>query len=389
MPLQNPADTDGYTCETLLEHSAFESIRDEWDILHRAASEPLPTLTSAWLSAWWQAFGEESQLSIRLVRKNGTLVLGAPLCISRDWYRGRRVRKLHLLSNVWVDRSGLLATGNWQSHLAIFVKLLMRQLGSEYDLLEFGPLASDSILLSAFRKELTKYRALVEFVPSLRSPYMMLAGDWDNVLAQLSSSFRQTVKRKLRKIDNLDGVRFEVRHDPEVFAEIGQISLETWQHDEGTSMVSQLKIREFYSTIIERASQDQSLRVGLMWIKDQPVAFEFNLISQRTLYNFKLGFRKSHADLSPGLLLKVFVLKELLSELKGLGGCGEYDLMGTDEAYKLNWSKNVRDHVRIIVFSRRTDLILQYWLHQILKPQLQTRTPWLFELIKKLLKPNS
>jgi CelD/BcsL family acetyltransferase involved in cellulose biosynthesis len=380
--------SDDFTLETLSDVSEFEAVRDEWDALQQSTTDPLPELTSTWLLSWWKAFGEESALSVRLVRKNGSLVLGLPLCISKDNHRGARVRRLHLMANSWVDRSGFLGTSEWATHLSFVTPLLLQQLGRDFDLIDLGPIARDAAFFATFRQEISRHAVLAAWEPSLRSPYMRLHGDWQQVLDSLSPQFRQTVRRKLRKAGKLSGLRFEIRRDAEVMREIEVISLETWQHDQGTSMVSQPNIRELYETVINATARDGSLRVGLMWIDDEPIAFEFNVLSRDTLHNFKLGFRPRYADLSPGLLLKTFVLQAFADELKAGSDLGEYDFKGISEAYKLNWTDEVRDHVRLLVFSKRPDLAALYSLHYRLKPALRQRAPWVFDFKNRLGKLN-
>ncbi len=127
---------------------------------------------------------------------------------------------------------------------------------------------------------------------------------------------------------------------------------------------------------VASAMQNGTLRIGLLDLEGVPIAFDFNLVCRETMHNFKLGFRKEHANISPGILLKSFVLQSLFNSKEKLK---EYDFMGISESYKLNWSKQVRQHCRVTVYRGGIDLMLYYYLRYRLKPVIEKIFPWLPE----------
>ncbi|MFZ1154050.1 MAG: hypothetical protein WAN93_04010, partial [Solirubrobacteraceae bacterium] len=57
--------------------SRFEQLVEPWERL--AASEPTPFCSHAWFTAWWNAFGEGSQLCALLLWEGAELAAAYPL----------------------------------------------------------------------------------------------------------------------------------------------------------------------------------------------------------------------------------------------------------------------------------------------------------------------
>jgi CelD/BcsL family acetyltransferase involved in cellulose biosynthesis len=203
------------------------------------------------------------------------------------------------------------------------------------------------------------------------------------MLQALSSSFRQTVKRKIRKAEKTASMEMRIVTDASCIDDIMTISLESWQHDNGTSMASTPQIRDFYTQVIQGAATDGSLQVGLMYIDGEPAAFDFNLICRSVMHNFKLGFRRQYAQLSPGIVLKSYILQNIYANQSECP-IAELDFMGASEPYKLSWAASVRSHSRLLIFADRIDMRCAHWLTFQLKPFVHKSMPWLISLSRQV-----
>ena len=191
------------------------------------------------------------------------------------------------------------------------------------------------------------------------------------------------MRRKIRKIEGLKNVTMKVVTDTSCIDAIVAVSLESWQHDVGTSMASSEQILGFYTPIIQAAARDGTLCCAVMEVDGEPAAFEFNLIHRNTLHNFKLGFKKKFSDLSSGIVLKAFLLKEILDG-NAYKQLTEYDFMGAAEPYKLNWTKSIRSHSRCYVFAPRWDMSLAHWALFTFKPLIKRRLPWMVNAVRTI-----
>lgn len=360
----------------------FEALASPWDDLCRRALECYPMLMHAWLCAWWKAFSNDNlKCSVLLVWEGDVLAGAAPITVRHERAFGKTRRIVSLFANAWVDRAHILLARD----SADIVDALLAHLESKvrFEILDLFPLDADSPQTALLLERVRRRGCKIGVDAHLQSPYLRLPDTWKQLLEGLSSSFRQTVRRKIRKVESMPEVTMRIVKDESCIGPIVTISRESWQHDEGTSMASTERILTFYTTIIKAAARDGTLRCALMEVGGEPAAFEFNLAHRNTLHNFKLGFRKRFSDLSTGIVLKSYALQQLMD-----GGpdsnITEYDFMGTSEPYKLNWSKSVRSHNRYYIFARQWHVLLAYRLAFQVKPWLQARAPGLAASLKSL-----
>ncbi len=354
----------------------FKSLKTEWSTLFNDCFECYPMLSHTWLCAWWEAFSTDDKLYIITIWSDNKIIAGAPLMYKEAHIFGKKRKVISFLANVFVDRITFLLISPFENSLKNIVDHLYND-APEWDLIKFRPMADDSPVTAQFLSLIRDNSHCVGIEKEcLASPYLTLPKNRDELLKKLSSSFRQSVRRKGRKIQKLDDVKFSICNTTSCIEPLMDISLNSWQHDNGTSMASNKDVRHFYEKIIVDAADSNTLRVGLLEIDKKPVAFEFNLICRSTLHNFKLGFNKEYARYSPGIPLKMYVLESIMNDKGSENKIAEYDLMGAKEPYKLNWTKKIRLHSSITVFQNKFDLFLVYIYIYRIKPILRKLLTW-------------
>ncbi len=336
-----------------------------------------------WLCAWWEGFARDSQCRVIAVWCDGELVAAAPFMYRTLRLFLRRRRVLTLFANTWVDRMQLLVTPPGTDLLSAILAHL-EKIGDEYDLLDLYPLGQGSgqtqSLVAVARQR--GWRVGVE--DHLQSPRMALPVNWDGLLEGLSSTFRQTVRRKVRKLEKTPQVTMRVLTDVSCISLIENISAETWQADAGSAMSSQENVWKFYRQVITAEAEAGNLRCAIMEVGGEPAAFELNIVHRQTIHNLKLGFKKRFSDLSSGIVLKSFLLKSLMEEVRE-SRLEEYDFMGAAEPYKLHWTKEVRSHGHYYFFPPDRDWSVWYWAFFVLKPFLRDHLATPYGLLKRVL----
>lgn len=371
---------DNPRLEVITDPARFKDVKQPWETLYGSAIEHFPTVSHAWLAAWWEAFGADAALHIVLVWQDDRLICGAPFFYSRRKRLGKIRNIVSLFTNSWVDRSTILVSAGEEHALEIVFDHLLNDAPS-WECLEMDRLDPASEITRQFRTLLQERRLRVGIDPSLHSPYLALPENWEELLQALSPSFRQSVQRKCRKAQKINNLSLSIRKDASVADAIMEISLQSWQHDNGSSMATKPHIRKFYEAIIDDAASTGTLYVGMLEVDGIPVAFDFNIACGPTLHNFKLGYRKDYADWSPGLVLKAYVIDNYIKECAAQKiKSAEYDFMGTSAPYKRNWSKEVREHISIIACRSNWDLLPFYFFQYKLKPGLRQHFPWLIKL---------
>jgi hypothetical protein len=144
-----------------------------------------------------------------------------------------------------------------------------------------------------------------------------LSGTYDGYLASLSSSARQGVKRKAKKVAQVSGGQLDVRRfrtpaELQVFHGIARaIAVNTYQEKlmgEGLPGTP-----EFVRTMLADAAAD-AVRAWLLYIGDQPAAYLYCPAQGETLIYEYVGHDPAFNDLSPGAVLQMEAFRELFEE---------------------------------------------------------------------------
>ena len=354
-------------------------LRDPWNALLAKAGENTPFLTHEWITAWWRAFGSASAMYVITAWQDGELAAVAPLAYTKQHMVGATRSVVSFLANEYSNRANFIVGQAARSALEAILDHLLTS-APPWDVLQIEPVDEESPVTQAFLKILADRSQAFGIEDSLRSPYLRLPATWAGLQEGLSPVFRKTLDRKLRKARQLgDSLRVRFLTDPDLRGAF-DIATETWQHAAGTSIASTDCLRQFYGEV---AAARNWLELAILEQDGKPIAFEYNLLYQRVLYNLKLGYRPQFAALSPGLVLQAAVLQHATED-----GVRQYDFMGTDEEYKRHWSRTIRIHRRVVVFNHQLLLRVAHLVRWRVKPFLKARFPLLVAL-KRALRPLS
>ncbi len=377
MPSNHP---NRYEVSVVSRRRELAALRAEWTGLLERIPDDSPFLTYEWLTTWWDAFAADATMHLVVVHRAGRLVAIAPFLYRTERVAGHSRRVLGLWSNDNTDRTGLLVDVDAPIAVRAIVDHIVERAPS-WDVAELVPLERSVPTTSALL-DLLHQRGLTHGVTdNLQSPHLEMPGGWDDLVDTLGASFRKSLRRKTRAGDLAGRLSFEIIRDPSGIDTAFDIARDSWQYENGTSIASTDALRSFYSGLARVAHDRGWLQFAFMRLDDEPVAFEFNLVYHGTAYNLKLGYRKSHAGLSPGILLKQHVLRELID-----AGIRRYDFLGGDEPYKLHWTSHIRPHCRVTVYRRRPTLVLSHLVRHRVKPFIKRRFPALVERRRRRLR---
>ncbi len=161
------------------------------------------------------------------------------------------------------------------------------------------------------------------------------------------SKLRNTWSRKRKKFGNSPGgARLEIVVDP------GEVSRAMDAYD-GVYEKSWKK-PEPYATFVRDwahvCARNGSLRLGLAWLGDRPIAAQFWFVMHDRAYIFKLAYDEEYSNLSAGTVLSAHMFKHALDEDRVV----EIDYLTGDDAYKQSWMTERRQRVGIIACNPRT-----------------------------------
>ncbi len=126
-------------------------------------------------------------------------------------------------------------------------------------------------------------------------------------------SHRKTWARRERGLLNRDGAQFSVvseRADvADVLDEVFAVEASGWKGEGGTAIRQSGESREFYSELAYRGADLGVLRLFLLSLDSEIIAFQFNILSGGVLDMLKIGYLDGIRKKSPGQALQLQILR--------------------------------------------------------------------------------
>ena len=177
------------------------------------------------------------------------------------------------------------------------------------------------------------------------SPFLPLPGSWEDYLAGLSSKYRHEIKRKARKLVEEAGEFRIVTADDETmipmldrFVELHRMS----EGPKGVFMVPGMEI--FFRRLGEAFCADGVFRLSFIEVGGQLAAGTIAFVWGGTSYLYNSAFDRSWGNLAPGMVLVGEDIRLAIEE-----GCGGFDLLKGDYAYKYRFGSHPRAVKRLVV----------------------------------------
>jgi CelD/BcsL family acetyltransferase involved in cellulose biosynthesis len=175
-------------------------------------------------------------------------------------------------------------------------------------------------------------------------PGLHLPPTWDDYLAGLRKKDRHELRRKMRRLDESAAARM-VRSSGETLSDDIDLFLDMMRESREEKRDFLIPEREtFFRATVQRMYDEGFLRLLFLEVDGERVAGVvcFDYAGRRFLYNS--GFRSAYGNLSVGLMLKTFCLREAIEE-----GLEYFDFLRGPEAYKYHLGAKDADIYRVIV----------------------------------------
>jgi len=278
-------------------------------------------ITPLWLQVWWRIFGSETELYIREVREENTLIGIAPLMVKEN--------TAHFIGGTDVcDYLDFIIAPGTESE---FFRVLLD------DLKDRGIRQLD---LKHVRPDSTVYRRLVnitrdrgyqvECTAEEVSVEMDLPATWEEYLKILSTKQRHEVKRKLRRLSEAGEINYRLIDDisiaPDFMDQFFKMFTES-RADKAEFLTEQREA--FFRTIMAKMSEAGLLKLGILELDGREMAsiicFDYN----NSIYLYNSGYDPEYNYLSVGLLSKVFCIQKSIE-----AGRRRFDFLKGAEPYK-------------------------------------------------------
>lgn len=307
---------------------------DEWNAL----AGGVPFRRHEWLATWWRHFRSPTDgLFVLAVRDAQSELIGlAPWYVRESVATGRVVRFLGS-GDVCSDYMTILTAPDRETEVveSIARHLLDEAAGSWHALQLSGVTESDTIV-TQLMDNLSPHVGEIDREPGLNCWRIALPATWDEYVATLSKSRRERVRRLWRR-------QFETGRAVCRYAETPADLEVAWPifvdlHQRRRRSLGQSgcfacsRFDAFLRDATERFLAIGRLRLQWIELEGRPVAVEFDLAGDDTVYYYQSGIDPASGDERPGWLGAIGALRRAIDE-----GFAAYDFLRGDEAYKSHW----------------------------------------------------
>lgn len=340
--------------ERISNWNELESLAPAWNQL----AHGVPFRSWQWLGSWWRHYGACSvehpvrrELFVLAVRDAaGKPIAFAPWHIERQAGRGNIVKflgsgevctdYLTLLCRSGRELEAADAVADWLARLRK-TSVEPRTRLTEWDQLEFHGIADDDLAMNRLVERLAGRGALVDRRSSEHCWRLELPARWEDYLQTLSKSHRKQIRRLQRRLFDPGKA---VLHTAATAAEFERaMDLLIDLHQRRRQSLGERGCFEsprFAAFLRDAARQFLELgQLKLCWLELdlRPIACEFQLLGEGTIYAYQSGIEPAVLDEEPGRLATLAVLRSAVSS-----GHRTYDLLRGDEAYKAHWRAQPR-----------------------------------------------
>lgn len=354
--------TRPWTFRLVSDFAELQRLAPAWQELHDHSADKEPMTAPAWLTTWWQVYGQDSgrQLRVGLLYDGDRLVGMAPLCRRRYWYRpGIPFARLEFLGSDVDEADGVCS---------IYLQFLARA-GFEQRVTDafvremadgaFGPW--DEIVLSALNgADGATDRLLHSFqragLPGVQkvatdAPYLKLPTSWDAFLSSLNKKHRKFIKTAWRDFEAWAGTDWivETAATPSQLARgyalLAQLHNQRWQQADASGAFARPRFNAFHEAYLPVLFQEGKLQLAWLSVRDQPVVVHYQIVANHKVYFYQCGRSLDVPEpIRPGIVMIALSLQEAIQQ-----GLGEYDFLGGAAQYKLAFTDTVRPIAEIRV----------------------------------------
>jgi len=311
--------------ECIRDFESLEELKDTWNELLFFSEQNCIFLTHEWISSWWKCFSEDDSLEILIFKDEGGNLTGiAPFLIKNKIIR-------FIASGEVSDYCDVITHNEKREE---FYENLLNYLKTNYPdvaKIELMNLKASSPTLSFMHRLAPEHGYSSSCTETEVAPLLELPSSYEDYMKGLSKKNRHELRRKLKRIEALEGVKItkitdtmELQSSLEIFIDLhkeGSPSKEKFWEKKG--------MPDFFQEIASRFSPRQWIELNLLFYEDIIMAALLNFSYSDQILFYNVAFNKDFARYSPGLFLFNHCIKQAISE-----GKKKADFLRGREKYK-------------------------------------------------------
>lgn len=315
------------------------------------------TKDQLWLSPLWfdllLRYSSSSDRRLRIYAVRSGADGGSVECVfyataSLHGSRGRQ-RRLRSLTNFYTISYAPIVRGDPEV-AGRAIRALVGALSREtpvWDVIELQNLVEDTPttaeLVRAFRDEGMLVGTYLQS-ENWFQPTSGLSGE--EYFQRLPSKLRNTIIRKLKKARKEHIIRIEVYHSPEQLTR----GINDYQRVYASSWKEPEAFPEFIPELLRRSAEKGTLRLGVLYVDEEPTAAQIWLVAGGKATIYKLAYDERFGRLSVGSILT----KAMFDYVIDTDGVTEVDYGTGGDPYKRDWMNQHRRIMGMVAFNPRS-----------------------------------
>lgn len=336
----------------LTTNDRFEALEQVWNDLAEKADYCTIFQTFEWLYSWWQAFGDEHQLNILTVSRDGELVGIAPLMLTPRKKFGIRSRVVEFIGTPESDYNDFIGADKELITNAVVDYLLENR--NDWTLIDLDQVSERTSTSKCLRSRLESIGQPVWIRQSEECLAFVYDGPEDK-----RSEYAPRKGKKLRncinyftKIDELE--LCELRSAEGIEDELYNLfrqHVARWMDTLTPSRFTEARHQDFFFKLNRQLSPKDRMSLLVLKFKGRAIAYEFNFDYKGTVCLYTCSHDVFYSKKSAGTIMNNMLHGHYVRK-----GVVELDFTRGAESYKGTMTNRVYVNYRYQIFGRRLGL---------------------------------
>jgi hypothetical protein len=217
----------------------------------------------------------------------------------------------------------------------------------DWDSLDLHPLDQQAPAFELFVNELRRAGLFVQTYFCFGNWYLILNGRcYDKYIEDLPSVLRKNIPYNSRRLQRMKGARIEIVKETSGLDR----AIEDYERVYNASWKNREPFPLFIRGLVQIAAQRGWLRLGLIYVDDEPAAAQIWFVHGGTASIYKIAYDERFAKLSVGTVLT----SELMKHVIDVDKVSQVDYLSGDDSYKSTWMSHRRERWGLMAFNSRS-----------------------------------
>lgn len=329
----------------------FRSSREAWNNLALSMRFPTVFCTWEWIHTWWEHFGANNTLAIILIYDDTELKGIFPLFVYRALFKGGwltgRILSYCGTTDVYPDHLDIICASHDTEECMATVERFLSTQYRAWDVIHLPLITADSALASWTRTGEFPFKVGIN--EASVAPFIPLTEDFERYIGRLDKKTRYNVRSRRKKLyeqHQFQYVTCDAGAEKQGLNALFDLHELRAKKKGITSTFEGMRIRAFHDDIIDKMRDKGWVSLSLLRNETDTIAASYNFLFGNRVFSYQKGSHPAWGQYGPGSVILHECINDAFSR-----GFEEYNLLQGNEAYKYDWTSQVRPLLTANIFN--------------------------------------